>query len=74
MWLDGRQIVLESTILINSVERSRLTMYWKKFMSSQKTIKPWSKRISPKGDYKNISLLTSRKNTEGPSECVCEKK
>ena len=43
-------------------------------MSSQKTIKPSSKRLSPKGDYTNIALLTGRDNTEGPSECVCEKK
>ena len=74
IWLDGRQIVLESTILINSVEPSRVTTYWKKFMSSQKNIKPSSKRLSPKGDYTDIALLTGRNNTAGPSECVCEKK
>ena len=43
-------------------------------MSSQKNIKPSSKRLSPKGDYTDIALLTGRNNTAGPSECVCEKK
>ena len=73
IWLDERQIALESTILINSVEPSRVTTYWKKFMSSQKNIKPSSKRLSPKGDYTDIALLTGRNNTAGPSECVRKK-
>ena len=30
-------------------------------MSSQKIIKPWSKRLSPKGDYTNIAFLTGKK-------------